>query len=237
MIPKLSILNDKHIEHILNEKEISKMYNDYMAASRKSTITEQFLNFDSTQFETKQDEQNLYFFMDFFPGGDLANLFTNCRINMSLTDIKNYLAEIILSLEVLHSNNVVYRDLKLENFVIDKTGHCRLIDFGFSKRLHSERTYTRCGTEGYIAPEIIKNLGHGLPSDIWSLGILFCNMVSGVIPNTKNNLKKVYMLLKKDIYAKDFIEKCLNVDPLSRPTIEEVKRHGYFKDIDWEKIK
>ena len=123
IIPKLSILNDKHITHILNEKEVGKLY--------------------SENFDTRQDENNLYFFMDYFPGGELANLFAKQRMNMKMDDIKLYLAEIICAIEFLHNHNIVYRDLKLENIVIDKNGHLRLVDFGFAKRLKKERTYTR----------------------------------------------------------------------------------------------
>lgn len=212
----MSILNDKHITHILNEKEIGKLY--------------------SENFDTRQDENNLYFFMDYFPGGELANLFAKQRMNMKMDDIKLYLAEIICAIEFLHNHNIVYRDLKLENIVIDKNGHLRLVDFGFAKRLKKERTYTRWGTEGYIAPEIIKDFGHGLAADIWSLGILFCNMVSGITPNTKDKLKKVYMFLMNDIYAKDLINKMLNIHADNRPTIAEIKQHTFFKELDWKKV-
>lgn len=105
-----------------------------------------------------------------------------------------------------------------------------------NKLRDKDRTYTRCGTEGYVAPEIMKNLGHGLEADIWSLGILFWDMVSGIKPNTKDRLKKVFMFLGNDISARDLITKMLSVHPDNRPTIKEVKRHMFFKDIDWKDI-
>jgi len=80
----------------------------------------------------------------------------------------------------MHDLNIVYRDLKLENIVICKDGHIKLVDFGFSKLLiKDKRTYTPWGTKGYAAPEIRDNLGHDKSSDIWSFGALFWHMIAG----------------------------------------------------------
>lgn len=218
----------------MNEKQVTQLYTSQLASLKKP---QSFLLDKDQNFACFQDTENLYFLMEYFPGGDLATLFKSHRINMSMDDIKLYLAQIWYHLSILHGLNIVYRDLKLENCVIDAQGYVRLVDFGFSKVLQEgERTYTRWGTEGYIAPEIFKNLGHDLKVDIWALGILFWNMVSGSIPNTKDQLKKVYMYFKKDLFAKDLIEKWLRPDPDSRPTIQEIMKHGYFKDIDWDRL-
>lgn len=93
-----------------------------------------------------------------------------------------YIVEIICALEYLHSRNIVYRDLKPENILLGADGHIKLVDFGFAKELNSNesnRTYTNCGTITYIAPEIIKNIGHGFQVDIWSLGVLICDLING----------------------------------------------------------
>ena len=74
--------------------------------------------------------------------------------------MKFYAAEIIVALELLHKQNIIYRDLKPENVMIDKEGHIKLIDFGFAKKLHQSnkfRTYTNCGTLGYTSPELLLN--------------------------------------------------------------------------------
>lgn len=103
--------------------------------------------------------------------------------------VKFYAAEILLALEILHQNKIVYRDLKPENVVIDVAGHIKLIDFGFAKRLHSSsqpkhhyRTHTNCGTLGYTAPEVLMNLGASFEADIWSFGILLAELLSGSLP-------------------------------------------------------
>ena len=98
--------------------------------------------------------------------------------------VKFYAAEILVALETLHKYKIIYRDLKPENVVIDKDGHVKLIDFGFAKRLSSAQKYktmTNCGTIGYTAPEILvgSSLGYSFEADIWSYGILLCELLLG----------------------------------------------------------
>lgn len=78
--------------------------------------------------------------------------------------VKFYAAEILVALDTLHSRNIIYRDLKPENVMVDKEGHIKLIDFGFVKKLSQAtkyRTYTNCGTIGYTAPEVLMNTNQG----------------------------------------------------------------------------
>lgn len=78
--------------------------------------------------------------------------------------VKFYAAEVLVALDMLHKNNIIYRDLKPDNIVIDKDGHIKLIDFGFAKCLSQRnefRTYTNCGTLGYTAPEVLLNVNQG----------------------------------------------------------------------------
>jgi serine/threonine protein kinase len=94
---------------------------------------------------------------------------------------KFYAAEVLCALEMLHQEHIIYRDLKPDNIVVDKTGHIKLIDFGFSKCLSqgkNYRTYTNCGTLGYTAPEILLNVnsGYSFQADIWSFGIFLCEL-------------------------------------------------------------
>jgi protein kinase A len=96
------------------------------------------------------------------------------------------LAEIVLAIESLHSKGIIYRDLKPENVLIDAEGHVKLIDFGFAKclkNIYHDRAYTNCGTPGYCAPEVmLAKVGHNYKADIWSIGILICEMIGGFIP-------------------------------------------------------
>ena len=100
------------------------------------------------------------------------------------------MAEIILAVEQLHNNNIIYRDLKPENILLDADGHIRLIDFGFAKIMDDitkDRTKTNCGTPGYAAPEILMGIEYNYKVDIWSIGILICEMVGGFTPFSITN--------------------------------------------------
>ncbi len=105
--------------------------------------------------------------------------------------IKFYTAEIIVALEHLHKSGIVYRDLKPENCVIDKDGHLKIVDFGFAKKLKpGMRAHTNCGTVGYTAPEVLFNgeQGYSFEADVWSFGILLCELIQGFLPfDDKNN--------------------------------------------------
>ena len=85
--------------------------------------------------------------------------------------------------------NIIYRDLKPENILIDKMGNLKFIDFGFAKMLddiQSDRAYTNCGTPGYCAPEVMLDAGYNYKADIWSIGILICELLGGFTPFSNN---------------------------------------------------
>jgi protein kinase A len=113
-----------------------------------------------------------------------------------------YAAEIVLVLEYLHEqqNGVAYRDLKPENLLLDGSGHIKLVDFGFAKRLgygngstdRAMETYTLCGTPEYLAPEVIHNKGHTTAVDWWALGILIYEFLTGYPPFWHQNPIEIY---------------------------------------------
>ena len=137
-----------------------------------------------------QTPETLYFVCDFLNGGEL--FFHLChKVRFSEDTARFFSAEIVLALEHLHQNGIIYRDLKPENVLLDREGHVKLTDFGLSKmELQGPQamTNTFCGTPEYLAPEIILHNGHSYGVDWWSLGMLTYEMISGINP-----LKQVSM--------------------------------------------
>ena len=142
-------------------------------------------------------------------------------------------AEIASALSYLHSLSIVHRDLKPENILLDKEGHIVIIDFGFSKKI-IESSSTLCGTQKYLAPEIIDCTGHDKAVDWWALGIIIYEMLVGYPPFFDENPfltsqkilnEKLKWPRRMDAAAKDLIEKLLERDKTKRSGGEEVKNH------------
>ena len=172
---------------------------------------------------TFQTDSHIYFIMDYACGGELFTLLR--KEGQFLNDVALfYTVEAVLALEYMHSLNVVYRDMKPENLLIGADGHLKITDFGFAKVV-TDRTYTLCGTPEYIAPEVIKNEGHGKSADWWALGILIYEMLIGTPPFYDNSPMKIYeKILEGDLFfpceidvrAINLIKKLLISDPKKR---------------------
>lgn len=159
---------------------------------------------------------------EYLAGGELfSRLRREGRFSVDVTLL--YSSEILLALQFLHLNKIVYRDLKPENLLIDNTGHIKLADFGFAKILEDERTFTLCGTPEYLAPEIVKGssskAGYGKSVDWWALGILLFEMLAGYPPFYDCDPNGIYKKIQVGIIefprffslrTKDLIRKLLN---------------------------
>ena len=197
-----------------------------------------------------QDNEHLYFIMEFIQGGELFfHLHRETRFDDEKTSF--YIAELILALDFLHKNKVIYRDIKPENILLDVEGHIKLTDFGLSRMCCSknEKVFTICGTPFYIAPEILENKGYNNSVDWWSLGCLMYEMLVGKPLFNFNNINININEYKKPLQlstgfsdeAKDLITKLLDLDPKKRigagPNgVEDLKKHPYFKKIDWKEL-
>lgn len=126
--------------------------------------------------------------LDYCPGGDLGKiLFKNKRISEERAKV--YLAEIVLALEHLHKKDIIYRDLKPDNVVLDEEGHVLLTDFGLSKEgvMDNLSAKSFCGSIAYLAPEMLRRTGHGKSVDWYLLGVLLYEMLVGVPPYFTSN--------------------------------------------------
>uniref|UniRef100_A0A8C7JBD4 Ribosomal protein S6 kinase n=1 Tax=Oncorhynchus kisutch TaxID=8019 RepID=A0A8C7JBD4_ONCKI len=204
-----------------------------------------------------QTQTKLHLILDYVSGGEM---FTHLyqRDHFSEEEVRIYIGEIILALEHLHKLGIVYRDIKLENILLDSEGHLVLTDFGLSKEFleeEKERTYSFCGTIEYMAPEIIRGKsGHGKSVDWWSLGILMFELLTGASPFTlegeRNSQSEVSKRILRceppfpsiiGVVAQDLLRKLLVKDPHKRlgsgpRGAEDIKSHAFFKGLSWSDL-
>uniref|UniRef100_A0A665XBU6 Ribosomal protein S6 kinase n=1 Tax=Echeneis naucrates TaxID=173247 RepID=A0A665XBU6_ECHNA len=204
-----------------------------------------------------QTHSKLHLILDYVSGGEM---FTHLyqRDHFPEDAVRIYIGEIILALEHLHKLGIVYRDIKLENILLDSEGHVVLTDFGLSKEFleeEKERTYSFCGTIEYMAPEIIRGkAGHGKSVDWWSLGILMFELLTGASPFTLEGERNSQSEVSKRILrcdppfpsmigptAQDLLKKLLVKDPHKRlgsgpRGAEDIKAHSFFKGLNWAEL-
>lgn len=139
-----------------------------------------------------QSSEKLFLVLDYCPGGDLSS---QLLIEKRFTEqrAKIYICEILLALEDLHKRDIIFRDLKPDNIVLDKDGHALLTDFGLSKEGVSDTLAAKsfCGSVAYLAPEMIKRNGHGKSIDWYLLGVVLYEMLVGVPPYFSSNKEEL----------------------------------------------
>lgn len=130
-----------------------------------------------------QTEDSIYIALEYYPNGDLADLLVSKR-KISEESARFYICQVILALEYLHSMDIVYRDLKAENILIDEDGNTRLTDFGLSKEGVNRENLTRtiCGTLAYLPPEVLSGKPYGKTVDWYLLGVLLYELIVGFPP-------------------------------------------------------
>ena len=196
--------------------------------------------------KTFKDPSRLYFLMEFIEGQDLFDTIRSIGI-LNSDSARFYISCIVLILENLHEQKIIYRDLKPENIMIDKEGYPKLIDFGTAKIIES-RTFTLVGTPHYMAPEIIKGSGYGFQADVWSLGIMLYEFVCGGVPFGENEEDpyRIYSIVLDNRLKfpnflqikkhKELIEKLLDSNPAHRYSTENIKADPWFSNTPWESL-
>ncbi|KAK3268360.1 hypothetical protein CYMTET_23130 [Cymbomonas tetramitiformis] len=234
-VPKANIVEAQQQQHVQNERIVCELADHWSCCRMKRCF---------------QNEQKVFFLLEFVQGGELFRLLSKKR-RFALPMAVFYAANVVLALEHLHSKGIVYRDMKPENLMIDRTGYIKLVDFGLAKRILNSRTFTVCGTPDYQAPETILLQGHDKGVDHWGLGIFIYEMLVGHAPfkikagqNQRDLFKKI-LSGKYDVpnfmtdSTKHLVGALLQPNPkkrLGRGGMNEIKNHSFFIDIDWEEM-
>uniref|UniRef100_A0A7E4VZ52 Non-specific serine/threonine protein kinase n=1 Tax=Panagrellus redivivus TaxID=6233 RepID=A0A7E4VZ52_PANRE len=198
------------------------------------------------------------FVMDFGIGGDLRHHLADTRETdgkyFDINRTRFYAAEIACGLGHLHYHGMVYRDLKLENVLLDRSGHVKLVDFGLCAENFDDQNRLRsfCGTPEYMAPEVldVKCEGYGRAVDWWALGIVVYEMIYGLSPFFETDQFEIYRLIREepvtfptpsDPVTQAFIRHLLQKNQKERlgsgpGDIRDVQDHAFFKDMDWAKL-
>lgn len=227
-VAKASIKNEKTKTKLLAEIKI-----------HKSLKHANIVNF----VDCFEDDINVYILLEICPNQSLMELLKT-RKRLSEPEVRFFMVQIVGAVKYLHSRRVIHRDLKLGNIFFDPEMNLKIGDFGLASILPSmeSRKYTICGTPNYIAPEVLggKNTGHSFEVDIWAIGIMMYALLVGKPPFQSKDVQVIYERVKKSDFsfpidkqisneAKVLIKDLLHVNPLQRPTINEILNYEWFK--------
>ncbi|CAJ0584773.1 unnamed protein product, partial [Mesorhabditis spiculigera] len=194
---------------------------------------------------------HLCFVLEFANGGELFTHLQKCRV-FPEARARFYGAEIVLALGYLHHLAIVYRDMKLENLLLDKDGHIKIADFGLCKEDISfgDKTSTFCGTPEYLAPEVLEDNDYGRQVDWWGVGVVMYEMMCGRLPFYAQEHEQMFELIirgelrfpsRLSQEAKSLLTGLLVKDPLQRlgggpDDAIEITHHPFFGSIDWQRL-
>ncbi|XP_063363139.1 3-phosphoinositide-dependent protein kinase 1 isoform X1 [Cydia amplana] len=256
---KRQIIKEKKREYIKREKDaLNMLFN----------VPHGFVKL----YCTFQDEERLYFVLSYAKNGELLS-YINKVGSFELNVAKFYAAELLMALESMHSKGIIHRDLKPENILLDENMHLQIADFGTTKILDPEeirstpnktdddqtlaendrqRKISFVGTAQYVSPELLHNRVDTRASDLWALGCIIYQMISGLPPfRGSNEFLTFQKILKLDYEfpegfpadAKDLVEKLLVLDYSKRigandtgNTYESIRNHPFFEGINWDNV-
>lgn len=234
LLRKDVVLAKDEVEHTLTENRV-------LQNAKHPFLTELIYSF--------QTVDRLVFVMEYVNGGELFFHLSRDKV-FSETRSMFYGAEITLALQYLHKNKIVYRDLKLENLLIDSEGHIKITDFGLCKQEISfaDTTKTFCGTPEYLAPEVLEDNDYGHAVDWWGFGVVLYEMLCGRLPFYNRDHEVLFdLILTEQVrfpsrlseISKNILNRLLEKSPDARlggsqRDALDVMEHEFFTSIDWE---
>ncbi|KAK0085206.1 hypothetical protein PV326_005996 [Microctonus aethiopoides] len=236
ILRKEVIIRKDEVAHTLTENRVLRSTSHPFLISLKSSF---------------QTADRLCFVMEYVNGGELFFHLSRSRI-FSEERTRFYGAEIISALGYLHSQGIIYRDLKLENLLLDKDGHIKIADFGLCKEdiTYGCTTKTFCGTPEYLAPEVLEDNDYGRAVDWWGVGVVIYEMMCGRLPFYNRDHEKLFTLILLEevkfprtisVEARDLLGSLLIKDPSRRlgggpNDAKDIMDHAFFSSIDWSDL-
>ncbi|EIW85715.1 kinase-like protein [Coniophora puteana RWD-64-598 SS2] len=233
------------------QSEMEFVENEWLALKR---ITEAGSPFLTSVLYSFEDDENIYFVQRLYPSSLGARIRDSASVPVQLFQIRIWAAEIVLAIEDLHNLGIVHRDIKLDNVLLSPNGHAALGDLGLAciaadgMSLKDMVMRSSCGTPHSMAPEMFargpEDPAYGYKTDMWAFGVLLLELClrlphwsdcpfsgMGGTPDPRNCI-----ICVGDPYAKDLISDLLQEDPTKRPGWDEVKRHAFFRSLNWREV-
>ena len=189
-----------------------------------------------------EDDEDFCLIMQIASKGQLYSVIKRLK-RLDQRTAAQYMREVISAIKYLHTRNppIIHRDIKPENILLDQDGRCKLADFGWSNFDDGRKNReTYCGTPEYLAPEMVTKSGHNESVDIWALGVLLFEMLTGRTPfnftgdriQLYNNIKSLRIVWTDDFpqLAKDLVGRILKLNPKDRLTLDQMINHQWFRD-------
>ncbi|CAH1171223.1 unnamed protein product [Phaedon cochleariae] len=247
VLEKAHIIREKKTENVMREKEVLRILGN---------SSPYFVRL----YWTFQDPERLYFVLSYAKNGDVLSQLEKQQC-LSIECARYYTSELILGLEFLHDRGIVHRDLKPENLLFQENWHLLITDLGSAKIMtdcdnenddfDKRRRNSFVGTAQFVSPEMLTDTSSSYESDLWALGCIIYQIVSGVMPFRGGSEYLVFQKILKLLYdfpegfdrvAKDLVEKLLVIDPRQRLGANDEKRytslrdHAFFNGQNWDDL-